>query len=283
MIPLLVSEYRKFVSTRLWWILLLAMAAYMAFVSGLLALGVAQAPEEFNVKVDAEALVTSVYGTATAIGYVFPVIVGALSVTAEYRYQTIVPTLLATPVRWRVTLAKLLGSLPVGVAFAVTGTLVSTAVGAGVLALAGSATFLGDPAVLTSLARSVLSLTIWILVGVGLGTLLRQQVLVIVIVLVYTQFVEPLLRALLSGAAATTSSAVGTAASDATSGATSWGTHLASFLPGAAGEALTGSSIYSAIGFGHLLPWWAGALVLTAYALAFAGIGTSLAARRDLG
>lgn len=73
-----------------------------------------------------------------SIGYVFPVIVGAPSVTAEYRYQTIVPTFLANPVRWRVTIAKMLGSIPVGLIFALAATAVSVGLGAGLHPVLGT-------------------------------------------------------------------------------------------------------------------------------------------------
>ena len=39
----LVTEYRKLVSTRLWWILLLAMVVYMAFLAAVLGWGISQA------------------------------------------------------------------------------------------------------------------------------------------------------------------------------------------------------------------------------------------------
>ena len=33
----LVAEYRKFTSTRMWWVLLIAMVAYLAFIGAVLA------------------------------------------------------------------------------------------------------------------------------------------------------------------------------------------------------------------------------------------------------
>ena len=38
----LVTEYRKLVTTRLWWILLLCMVVYMAFLSAVLGWGISQ-------------------------------------------------------------------------------------------------------------------------------------------------------------------------------------------------------------------------------------------------
>ena len=38
------TEYRKLVTTRLWWILLLSMAAYMAFLAAIMAFALTQDP-----------------------------------------------------------------------------------------------------------------------------------------------------------------------------------------------------------------------------------------------
>ena len=45
---------------------------------------------------------------------------------------------------------------------------------------------------------SVVALVLWALVGVGFGSVLTNQVAAIVVLLAFTQFVEPLLRLLLA-------------------------------------------------------------------------------------
>jgi len=262
MSALLRSELRKFFTTRLWWVLLIALGVYMGGTAMLLAFAFTStdatgqgAPASFD---DPAALVTAVYGTANSLGYVFPVIIGALAVTSELRHHTLTPTYLATPARTRVLGAKLVSSLPLGLLYGIVGTAVSVGGGAAMLALRGHATFLTDPAVLESVGRSVLGLTIWILVGVGVGALVRNQVVAIVVVLVYTQLVEPILRSVLVS------------------------TPVARYLPGAAGDAIVGSSVYSAAGLGSLLPWWAGALLLAGYGLAAAGIASATTLRGDV-
>lgn len=263
----MVSEYRKIVTTRLWWILLLAMAGYMAFLGAVLAVSLAEGTGADGGPdapvVTPEMIRTSVYGVAAAFGYVFPVTIGALSVTGEYRHRTITPTYLADPDRVRVLGAKLLAALPVGLAFGVVGTLATILTGAGVLAATGNATEIAAPETWSLAVRSVLALAVWACVGVGIGSLITNQVLAVIVILVYTQFVEAVLRLVLG--------AVGGPLGD-----------VAMFLPGAAGEAATGGSIFSAMGMGDLLPWGTGLLVLLGYAVVLAAAGAATTSRRDV-
>jgi hypothetical protein len=273
MIAALRTEYRKLVTTRLWWALLLCMALYMVFLGATMGfvytieggqsmVGGPMADPEAAPQLDGLSIAKTVYTIAPALGYVFPVIVGALSMTGEFRHMTVTPTFLAEPRRGRVLVAKLLSSLPVGLAFGVVGTVATVLAGAAVLALRGHGTYLSDPEILRSIGLSVLVLAVWAMVGVGFGTALTHQVAAIVVLLAFTQFVEPLLRVFLG-------------AFEQTAG-------VAKFLPGAAGEAVTGASLYSSAGIGELLPWWQGLLVLVAYGLVLAAVGHLTTLRRDI-
>ena len=263
------TEYRKLVTTRLWWILLASMAAYMAFLAGIMAFvmthpaGMSGGATPQAVPLGAQDVARTIYTLATSLGYVFPLIVGALAMTSEFRHQTITPTLLAEPRRTVVLAAKMISSVAVGLLFGIVGTLATGATGAGVLALLGKPTYLNDPIVLRSAGLSVLALTVWTIVGVGFGTLMTNQVAVIVTVLAFTQFVEPILRLVLARF--------------------DWSTGISKFLPGAAGEAITGSSFYADTGMtARLLPSWAGMVVLAGYALVFAALGRATTLQRDI-
>jgi hypothetical protein len=144
----------------------------------------------------------------------------------------------------------------------VLGTLGALAGAVPVLMVKDRPLLLGDGEIVASLLLSVVALTIWALVGVGLGTLLRNQVAAVVVVLAFTQFVEPILR-------------VGFAALGSLA-------EVAKFFPGSAAEALVGASLYSTTGLAELLPRWAGALVLLGYALLFAAVGRVTTLRRDI-
>lgn len=261
----LISEFRKFTTTRMWWVLLVAMAGYMAFLGAVMAWSITVTPPDGSTmaEVTPETIRGSVYSTAATFGYVFPVIIGALSVTGEFRHKTITPTFLAEPNRLRVLWAKLGASLPIGAFYGLAGTLATAAAGAATLALTGNPTLLGDGETWAALARSVLALTLWAPVGVGLGALITNQVVAIVVVLVYTQFLEAILRIGLA--------AIGDV-----------GSTIATFLPGAASEAIAGGSVFSTMGMGELLPWAAGVAVLAGYALVCTVVGARTTFRRDV-
>ncbi|MGY4645680.1 ABC transporter permease [Cellulomonas sp. URHB0016] len=266
----LVTEYRKVVTTRLWWVLLIAMVLYMAFLAALLAWGVSEGSGmsstgpggSDDLALTPEGVTRAVYTIAVTFGYVFPLVVGALTYPAELRHQTITPTFLAEPRRTVVLLAKLVSGTAVGLVFGVAGTAAAVGAGASVLSLLGRPTFLGAGSTWRTLLLSALALALWAFVGVALGTVLTNQVAVVVVVLAFTQFVEPVLRFTLAQ--------------------TSWGAGVVSFLPGAAGEAVSGGSFYSESGLGELLPWWQGMLLLLGYGVLFAAIGRFTRLAQDI-
>lgn len=265
-------ELRKILTTRMWWILALALAGYMAFLAGILAVAFANpeamggAPGESGgaaLGLGETGIATAIYTLPASTGYVFPLIVGALSVTAEFRYQTISGTFLATPRRGVVLAAKMVSSVALGLVFGIVGTLMSAGVGAGVLAAFGEPTLLGEPEVRRSLVLTCAAMAIWAAVGVGFGAWLTNQVASIIVVLAFTQFVEPILRFLLM----TNAGMAG----------------IARFLPGAAGEALAGGSLFGGVALADPLTWWQGGLILLAYAVAFAVVGRFTSLRKDIG
>ncbi|MCB1299015.1 MAG: hypothetical protein KDB08_08550 [Microthrixaceae bacterium] len=116
-------------------------------------------------------------------------------------------------------------------------------------------------------SRSVGSPGGHLVVGVGLGALIRNQVAAIVIVLAFTQVIEPILR--LAGSFV------------------DWVNEVTRFLPGAASDALVGASFYSALAGADgsasgALAWWQGGLVLLGFAVVFAVLAQLFSWRRDV-
>ncbi|HLS03597.1 MAG TPA: hypothetical protein VK030_02440 [Actinomycetales bacterium] len=262
------SEVRKFLSTRLWWIMALCLAGYVAFLAVTLSFALFFDPEMAGTGADLEApsareSANSIYTLAPAFGYVFPLIVGALSVTAEFRHQTITPTLLAEPRRGRLLGAKLISGLPVGAAIGALGSITCWAAGATTIALMGGESLAFTLETLRVVALSALALAIWTMVGVGFGALIPNQIGSITVALAFTQFVEPIAR-------------LAMAQVDSLAPATK-------FLPGAAGEAIAGGSFYGTMSPVGMLPWWGGGLVLIGYALLFGLIGLFTTFRKDVG
>lgn len=263
------SELTKQFSTSIWWILALVLAAYvgltatgLAFTIGAVASGTIGGNTQGLPTGDGAASV--LYSLASAVGYVFPLLIGTLLVTGEFRHKTLTPTFLATPRRGRVVWAKLLAGAVLGLLYAAIAIIVAVGPSAAVLAGFGLETGLGSADTWAMLARILLSFVLWVIIGIGVGLVVRNQVAAVVIVLAFTQFIEPLLR--FGGAFVT-------ALSD-----------VARYLPGAASDALVGSSIFTAATptTAGGLAWWGGALVLLAYGLVLTLVGYIAGWRRDV-
>ena len=265
--PALLAEYRKLVSTRMWWVLLIALAAYLVFIGGVLAFSLVFAPEDQSGGVTLHGVdaATAIYGLTNGIGYVFPLVIGSLAMTTEFRHQTITQSLLVEPRRSVFLGAKLLATIPVGLLYGVVATLAVVLGSAPLLAGWGDGAFLTDPDVVEVLLLSVVVTALWAVIGVAFGSVLPNQVAAIVVILAFTQFVEPIARVALG-------------AFDLTDG-------IARFLPGAAADGLIGASFFASYGggSGDLLPRWAALLVLLGYGAALALVGRFTTLRRDVG
>ncbi|MDR1077739.1 MAG: ABC transporter permease [Propionibacteriaceae bacterium] len=267
MIALLRSEWRKTASTRLWWTL--AAAGYIGLTSASLAaafhFGAASGDLADLGGLTGVDLARVVYAVGPSLGYVFPAILGALTVTTEFRHQTITPTLLAEPRRGRVLVAKLIAVLPLSGAFGALLTAADVGLGAATLALLGQPTGLDQPAIWALIGRSVAAFALWGVFGVGLGLVIHHQVGAVVVLLAFTQLLEPVVRLIpaLTGQ--------------------SWA--FFDYLPGALGEAVSGASLYSGFSplLGSTLGWPLATACLIGYGLVFAAIGFFTTWRRDIG
>jgi hypothetical protein len=262
-------ELRKVLTTRMWWLLAVVLFGYLAFLGGVMAFSLTHDPASMTGGLGSVSVLSgrtvakTVYTLGVSLGYVFPLVIGALSMTGEFRHRPITPTLLAEPRRGVVLSAKVAVAALLGTLYGVIGTAAAVLGGIPFLVAEGDGTYLDDRGVLVDLVFSVLAMAIWCTSGVGLGTLLPNQIASVVVILAFTQFVEPVVR-------------IGLVSVDALAGAQK-------FLPGAAAEALAGSSLYSSTGVLGLLDRGWGAVVLLAYAAAFALAGRWTTLRRDIG
>jgi hypothetical protein len=195
---------------------------------------------------------------------VFPVLLGALAVTSEFRHKTLTPTFLAEPHRSVVLGAKFTSELIVGAGLGVVAFATSVGTGAAALAAFGLDTGLTESDTWALVGRGVLAMALWATIGVGIGSLVPNQVAAIVIVIAFTQFVEPILR-------------LAASLNDVTA-------NIGQFLPGAASDALVGASFYSiaSVGAAESLEWWQGGLVLLAIGVVTTLIGGATTWRRDV-
>ncbi|WP_196833270.1 ABC transporter permease [Mycetocola sp. CAN_C7] len=268
-VPAVRAEISKLTTTRTWWILAIILVVYIVLISGglgaLFGFFTTQGGEAGQEAPPTEFLAPMLYGSVSTFGYVFPVLLGALAITSEYRHQMLTPTFLATPKRGIVLGAKCVALLIFGAIYGVLGVIASVGAGAGALSLFGLDTQLDNSDTWALIGRGVLALALWALIGVGLGALIPNQVAAIVVILAFTQFVEPTLRAVVLFA--------------------DWAASLGRFLPGAASDALVGApSLFSAgmaVG-ADPLEWWQGGLLLGGLALVLAVLGYFVSWKRDV-
>lgn len=268
------AEFLKLFSTRLWWILALTLFLYVGLMAG--GLGALFGWQLSNPEMAAAAgtesafppgmsLPAVIYSMASSIGYVFPVLLGAFAVTGEFRHQTLTPTFLTTPRRGIVLSAKVVSMLLVGALFGVIAWVATVGLGAAALAVFDLETLLDSSDTWAMIGRGVLAMALWAAVGVGLGALVPSQVAALIIVIAFTQFVEPVLRLVSSFNEVTA--------------------NIARFLPGAASDALVGASFYTLAmpgGSSDALLWWQGGLVLFAIAIVATICGYFTSWRRDV-
>jgi ABC-2 type transport system permease protein len=134
-----------------------------------------------------------ILGLGTSIGALFAALLGAISITGEFRTGTIRPTFLVTPRRTRVVAAKVVASMLAGAGVG----LVAEALTAGGEALGLAARGIdiqlagGDYAQL--LAGGALAGAFFAAIGVGVGAAVRNQVAAVVGLCLWLLFLEPLL------------------------------------------------------------------------------------------
>jgi ABC-2 type transport system permease protein len=197
---------------------------------------------------------TMVFGRGEYLGALFAALLGALSITSEFRHGTIRPTLLVNPARRQVILAKVGATMVVGAWLGLAASALAVGAGTAALVIRGIEVQLdaGDYALL--LLGGTAAAALWAAIGVGLGALVRDQVPTLIGICAWLLFVEGLL--------------VGDVADVAKVGR---------FAPGAAGAAISGQDPDTLLAPGIAL------VLLALYAGAAALAGSFATERRDVG
>lgn len=260
------SEIRKLLTTRLWWGMAIGIIVLGAGIAALVAGfggNSANSPEGGGDAQSALERASGVYTAGIGIGYLLLLVIGILTIGMEYRHKTITSALLATPSRVRLIGAKVVALLLFGAFYGVIFLVASVGAGGGILALKGEPVF-PEPATLgRTLLLSLLVLGLWALIGLGLGILIPNQVAALLIGVGLAFIVEPIAGAILS--------------------TQSWGETVSNYFPSRATAAILDQTQGGGgPGVAELLSWWQGSLVLIAYAVVFAAIGTILTQRRDI-
>jgi ABC-2 type transport system permease protein len=247
------AEILKLRTTRTWWGLLIGMVVPMVLLS--VAVGF--------VRDTAFGDTDRIYFLLQQISFAkyFVLILGILAFTTEFRHNTASSTFLIAVNRTTVMVAKLVTGFLTGLVYAAVALALSLAVGLTAAAIASHPTSFSGKAAETAL-RIVLVQGLYGVLGVAIGSVLRNQVVAVVVTLVYFVMIEGVIRGLLI---------------------VTDHPRFATVLVGSAEASMVARLRVeeNAERLG-ILPAWGGALVFLAYIALFAGIGLYSLRRRDI-
>jgi ABC-2 type transport system permease protein len=192
---------------------------------------------------------------SSLLDYIFALLLGTLIVTTEFRHKTVTNSFLVTPRRPVLVAGKLISAALMGAALALL-MVAATLLGGGLALVARGGSFsalAGQlPAVLPGM---VLVFALFGVLGVGVGSILTNQVAAIIVVLGWFLILENILVGLVGSALR--------------------------WVPTGAAAAAASVSRGRAMQLG-LFSWWEGALLMLGYGLLFAAIGSYILTRRDI-
>jgi ABC-2 type transport system permease protein len=202
---LLKAEFRKIMTTKMWWALLipsLALAIGWAWLGGYffsqVASGLGEVFDDANVNVDLDKMSWASLGLTRAMNFatLFPMVFGALAVASEINRRTITTSFL-TGHRGAVLTAKAIVYVAWGLVYGIVvalGASIGTAIGADADVLPST----GDWIII--LATGVLACLLWTLFGMGVGALLGSPVAALLVLLLYAGLVGPISEFVITGA-----------------------------------------------------------------------------------
>lgn len=288
---LITAEFRKILTTRLWWALLIpavVLAFGWAFVASLLTTQIAQAvrddPTFQQAQLTFQDAPWSVIALSRAVNIstIFPMLFGALGVSGELHRRTITTSFLTAPSRAALLGAKAATYLVWGIGYGVVIT------GLAMLGtLAGShGNYLPDASGFLLIALAgILSSVLWTMFGLGVGALLGSTTGSVVSLTIYAVIGEPIIDLFLHNHAA---GSLPNGAADGLTGSTAAQViidHLHSpnlgLLPQNAIDALH-DVIRVSTGALGAFTWWASGLIFLAWTLAFFLTGMFVNRQRDI-
>lgn len=259
---LLLSEFRKVGTTKLWWIMAIAVflgagvyAGVYGFVTWLEA--DAQGLDPFTTESD----LSSVYNGGNTLARILALVVGVMSMGGEYRHKTLVTTYLATPKRLKVLSAKGIVLIGYGLFYGVVAVLAGFAVAIPFVSVFDGQYFLDSGSMWRSLAMGVLSMAAWTLIGMGIGILVRNMIVAILIGAGFAYIVEPMLSVLFLFQ--------------------EWEIPL-NLMPTGATNAMLGITNPGMMASPDPWPWWVGLLILLGWGALPALVGMLVTVRKDV-
>jgi ABC-type transport system involved in multi-copper enzyme maturation permease subunit len=188
-------------------------------------------------------------------------VVGIATVGSEYRYGTLASSYLATPHRVQMLLGKAVALLIFGVIFGIASVAAGMLVSIPFVLGNGGAFLLDQPETWRSIILGVCSIALWTLIGMGIGILIKNMLVALVVGILLGFLVEPIVSVVFF--------------------LKRWD-QLLNLMPSGATNAMLEITSPALFAGHHPSPWWIAALVLAAWCLLPALAGVLSAARRDV-
>ena len=245
------AELLKVTSTKMWLGMLIGVVLFIG-------IGVAAtilAPEQPGVTVPHLTTAAGMRNVFAQAGgaYLFAIVIGTMGMTQELRHQTLTSTLLAEPHRNKVMVAKMAAYAIIGAVYGVVGVAFGYALALALLPLKTHAD-IPWTALWQIAGGSILGCALFAVLGVAVGTLVRNQIAAILGVLVWVLIIESLVVSFLP--------------------------KIGKWLPGGALNGIlqaTGTNNNEAY-----LPVWGASLVLIGWTAVFALAAAATTQRRDV-
>ncbi|MFC0438979.1 ABC transporter permease subunit [Kutzneria buriramensis] len=196
---LISAEFRKILTTKMWWALLIptvALAALWSIGGNALVGAIVDQTDQSEIAGAVKANVsnlpwsTLIFARTVNISALFPIVFGALAVSSEINRRTITTSYLTAPNRGTLLGAKLITYAIWGLAFGV----VITGVDSIGMAIASHPEQLPDAVSWLEIAGTgILSCMLWTLLAMGIGALFGSPIAAIISLLLYTLLVENLI------------------------------------------------------------------------------------------
>jgi ABC-2 type transport system permease protein len=257
------AEMRRISTTKLWWIVLLCifvLSAGYAALPAVVALLQSRAGIVSSPFTD-PGIIRSIYNGGNVLSRILAMVVGIVGVGSEYRYGTLASNYLATPRRMRLLVAKAEALLLFGVIYGITSVAAGMLVSVPFVLQHGGSFLLDEPATWRSIILGACSIALWTLIGMGIGILIKNMAVALVVGIFLGFLVEPIVSIVFF--------------------LKRWD-ELLNLMPSGATNAML--EITSPVLFAGRdpTPWWFAALVLAAWCLLPALAGVFSAVRRDV-
>jgi ABC-2 type transport system permease protein len=285
------AEFRKILTTKLWWALLIpavVLAFGWSFVASLLTTQIAEAvrddPTFQQAQLTFQDAPWSVIALSRAINIstIFPMVFGALGVSSELHRRTITTSFLTASSRSALLGAKAVTYFVWGIGY---GVVISGFAMLGTLAGSKGHYLPGAGGWLLIALAGILSAVLWTMLGLGVGALLGSTTGAIVTLVIYAVIAEPIIDLFLHNHAA---GSLPNGAADGLTGSTAAQVIIdqlrspnLSALPQNAIDALH-DVIRVSTGALGAFTWWASGLIFLAWTLVFFLTGMLINRQRDI-